>query len=501
MREIDELREKEIRYCYENPIYWLKTYGHIEDKDAAELIQPFNPWKEQIETFEAFLTHKHNIVLKARQLGFTWLALHYAAWMMLTKPGRTVIALSRTEEDAKELIRRLAVILRYMPELIFEKGNLPGGYEGAWFENNSLSVTIHFPNNPVSTMMGVPSSSDAGRSLTADLLIIDEWAAQQFAREIWTAAYPTINRPTGGQIIGISTNQRGTLFEELYENRDNTFYHIFIPWYADPRRDQAWYEETLRNIGEVAMAQEYPATEEEAMSTPGGAFFPEVCKDSFVADELKGEKVTYFVMDYGLDMLAAYWINVDCQKNAQIIREYCKSDLPISTAADTILNITAELVESGDIKKVQLYLAPPDLWSRSQETGKSRAIIFSENGLNLTKCSNDFAAGCAALKEYLKHDSGKKSKLTSYGNCAKEAYRCLTKIQHDEKKVNVYAKDPHDLTHSVDALRYFCVYWINPAVTFKTEKQIEWTDDMRHDYMVANAKMRELIVEQWGVPN
>jgi hypothetical protein len=57
------------------------------------------------------------------------------------------------------------------------------------------------------------------------------------------------------------------------------------------------------------------------------------------------------------------------------------------------------------------------------------------------------------------------------------------------------------VSHNCDALRYFCVYWINPAVTFKTEKQIEWTDDMRHDYMVANAKMRELIVEQWGVPN
>ena len=78
MREIDLLREKEIKYCHENPIYWLKTYGHIEDKDADELIQPFNPWKEQIETFEAFLTHKHNIVLKARQCktGNAWL------WMM-----------------------------------------------------------------------------------------------------------------------------------------------------------------------------------------------------------------------------------------------------------------------------------------------------------------------------------------------------------------------------------------------------------------------------------
>lgn len=501
MREVDELRAKEVRYCYENPIYWLKTYGHIEDKDADELIQPFHPWKEQIDTFQAFLTHKHNIVLKARQLGFTWLALHYAAWMMVTKPGRTVICLSRTEEDAKELIRRLAVICRYMPELLYEKGGIPAGYSGAWFENNSLTLTIHFDEQPSSTMVGVAASSDAGRSLTADLLIIDEWAAQQYARDIWAAAYPTINRPTGGQIIGISTNQRGSLFEELYESKDNTFFHIFIPWYADPRRNQKWYDETLRNVGEVVMAQEYPATEEEAMSTPGGAFFPEVTKNSFVADEMKGTKVTYFVMDYGLDMLAAYWINVDTLRNAQIIHEFCKSDLPISTAAETILNITQELVERKEIEKVQLYLAPPDLWSRSQETGKSRANIFAENGIYLTKCSNDLAAGCAALKEYLKHDEGKKGKLTSYGNCAKEAYRCLTKIQHDEKNPIVYAKQPHDLTHCVDALRYFCVYWINPAITVSTGKEVKWTEDMRHDYEVANEEIRKLIEEKWGVPN
>jgi hypothetical protein len=165
------------------------------------------------------------------------------------------------------------------------------------------------------------------------------------------------------------------------------------------------------------------------------------------------------------------------------------------------LKITEELVDSKEIDHVQLYLAPPDLWSRSQETGKSRAIIFSENGLNLTKCSNDLAAGCAALKEYLKHDAGKKSKLTAYGNCAKEAYRCLTKIQHDEKKPIVYAKDPHDLTHSVDALRYFCVYWINPAVPVKTGKRIKWTEDMKRDYENANKELRQLILEQWGEPN
>ena len=501
MRDIDNLREKEIQYCFEHPIYWLKAYGHIEDQDAPEVIVPFQPWEEQIETFNAFLTHRLSIVLKARQLGFTWLALHYAAWLMLTKPGRKIICISRTEADAKELIRRMTVILSSMPELIRERNKRPGGYQGAWFEFSSLTLTIHYYEKPDSVITGVAASQDAGRSLTADLLIIDEWAAQQFAEDIWGAAFPTINRPTGGQVIGISTNKRGTLFERLYEDKNNSFYHIFIPWYADPRRDQKWYDTTRGDIGDVLMAQEYPSSEEEAMSTPGGAFFPEVTRDSFVADEMKGEKVTYFVMDYGLDMLAAYWINVDVEKNAQIIHEHCEKNLTISVAAEKIKNITKAMIDRGEIKGVQLYLAPPDLWSRSQETGRSRAMIFAENGINLTKCLNDLAAGCAALKEYTKHDEGKKGRLTSYGNCAKEAFRCLTKIQRDEKKPIVYAKEPHDLTHSVDALRYFCVYWINPAVAVKTGKTVKWTADMWEDYERADEETRKLIIETWGAPS
>ena len=57
------------------------------------------------------------------------------------------------------------------------------------------------------------------------------------------------------------------------------------------------------------------------------------------------------------------------------------------------------------------------------------------------------------------------------------------------------------VSHNCDALRYFCVYWINPAVSVKTGKQIKWTEDMRHDYEVASKEMRKLIEEQWGVPN
>ena len=500
MSLMDEVRDGELQYCLDNPIYFVLNYGHIEDKDADELIQPFNLWEEQKKTFLAFCSHKWNIILKARQLGFTWLVLHYAAWMMITRPGRTIIGMSRSEDEAKELIRRLGVIFRYMPELIREKGNVPKQYGGPWFENTALSLTVHFKGKPDSVMQCFPAAQDAARSFTADLLIIDEWAAQQFAREIWTSAYPTINRPNGGQVIGLSTNKRGTLFEELFSN-ENSFYKIFIPWYADPKRDKKWYETTKANIGEAAMAQEYPATVEEAMSTPGGAFFPEVTKDSIMtAEPLKGRLITYFTMDYGLDMMAAYWINRDAFGNAQIIREHCEPNLTIGAAADTIRSITADLIESKRIESVAAYLAPPDLWNRSQETGKSRAILFQEAGVVLVKTNNDFAAGCAAMKEFLRHPEGGKSKLTILDNSAPELFRCMTKIQVDPKKPNVYAKDPHNLSHSNDSIRYFCVYWTSGAELDSEKKRRKWRADQYEDYENASEADKLQLIEMWGEP-
>ena len=498
MSKISDIRKAEIKYCSEDLTYFVLNYGHIEDRDSEEVIQPFKLWDEQITALKALEGHKHSIILKARQLGISWLVLHYACWILLCHTGRSVIGLSRSENEAMELIRRAAVILRNMPELVAEKNNLPQGWGDAWFENTALTLTVHFPDKSMSVFRCFASNENAARSFTADLLIFDEWAFQQFDRQIWASAYPVINRPLSGQVIGVSTIKRGSLFEELFTG-DNDFYKIFIPWYADPKRDEKWYEETKKVLGDQMQA-EYPATIEEALTVPGGAFFPEVTDDSILTDEpLKGNVYTYFVMDYGLDMLAAYWINRDSLGNAQIIYEHCESNLIIGAAADTIISITRGLISNGTIKDVVQYLAPPDLWNRSQETGKSRAILFQEAGVTLTKVNNDIAAGCSALKEYLAHGLGK-SKLTILRNCAPTLLKCLKKIQHDEKKPNIYANTPHDLTHSVDSVRYFSIYWTLSAEETKKDDQKAWRADQWEDYDNATEADRVLLIQKWGEP-
>lgn len=495
-----ELRENEIEYCRDHLVYFVEHYGHIEDRDSPEIVVPFRLWKEQKETLENILHHKWTIILKARQLGFSWLILHYAVWLMVCFCGRSIIGLSKSETEAKELIRRAVLILRNMRALVREKTDKTG-WDGAWFEWNALSVTIHFPGKSDSTFQCFASGENAARSFTADLIIFDEWAFQQFDRSIWKAALPVVNRPNSGQVVGVSTIARGSLFEELYTTPDNGFFKIFIPWYADPRRNQEWYDNTLRLSDKATMWAEYPETVEQALDVPGGRYFPEVSDDSIVSmDRLTQNTVCYVAMDYGLDMLAAYWIVRDVFGNSQIIHEEHKPNMIISAAADLVLRTTEELVQREEIKKVESYLAPPDLWNRSQETGKSRAILFFEAGLNLTKVNNDLKAGCLAIKENTNHGEGQKSKLTIYNRCAPNLLNSLKKIQRDEKKPDIYAKDPHDLTHSVDALRYYCIYWTHGGNSKSKKERKKWRPDQWEDYRNANAKDKQYLISIWGEP-
>lgn len=488
-----EIRQNEIEYCKGSVEYFIDEYGHIEDKDAEELIQPFQMWGEQRNALHSIMENRLNAILKARQLGFSWLVMHISAWLLLCFTGRTVIGLSRTEEEAKELVRRLGVIFTYMPELIAEVSSQPPGWNGPVFRSTALELTVTFPDGPVSVFKAFPSSPNAARSFTADLIIFDEWAFQQFAHEIWTAAFPVINRPYGGKVIGLSTIDRGSLFEEIFTNPDNGFNKIFIPWYADPRRDNEWYENTKRALGDL-ITQEYPASIEEALTVPGGAFFPEVNSLNTISkEEQTGRVVRYVSIDYGLDMFSAHWISINSAGEAQIYREYDKPGTTISEAAGILLSLSED-------EEISLFLAPPDLWNRSPETGKSRAQIWSESGVTLTKSSNDFAAGCASMKEWLKPRENQKSRLTILEGCAPNLYRCLQKIQKDKKKPNVYAKEPHDLTHDPDSIRYFCSWWtIAPEVVDKKRRTF-WTADRIEDFENASEEGKRYLIEKYGEP-
>ncbi len=161
----------------------------------------------------------------------------------------------------------------------------------------------------------------------------------------------------------------------------------------------------------------------------------------------------YLTIDYGLDMLAALWIATDDKGNAYVYRELYQSGLIISDAAKRIISLEQD-------ENIYRRLAPPDLWNRRQETGRSAIDIFEDLGLSFDKTSNDRVHGWLSLLEYLKavkNEQGMfETRLKIFENCS-NLIRTLPALRHDEKNPNDVANTPHELTHAPDALRGFAV--------------------------------------------
>ena len=200
-----------------------------------------------------------------------------------------------------------------------------------------------------------------------------------------------------------------------------------------------------------------------------GQFFTEFKREVHVIEPFKipNDWYIYFTMDYGLDKLAGYWIAVDYHNNAYVFREVYQSNLLVSEARDKIKEMTDE--------KVYIYLAPPDLWNRHKETGKSTADIFAEGGIYLYKTNNDRIQGWLQMKEWLKVFKDEQgcdtARLKIFSTC-KNLIRCLPQLQHDEKKVGDVATEPHEITHAPDAIRGFCVYWTQEPILVPQKQEL-----------------------------
>lgn len=174
----------------------------------------------------------------------------------------------------------------------------------------------------------------------------------------------------------------------------------------------------------------------------------------------------YFTMDYGLDMFAGYFIAVDTHGRAYVYKEIYKPNLIISASAKEIL--------AAEEKDISLYYAPPDLYNRRQDTGKSVAEIFAEYGILLAKSENSRVQGWYNLKEWLtpfKDESGKvTASLVIFENCT-NLIRTLPALTFDKTNPNDVAVHPHEITHAPDAIRYFVSGRPSPALPQAAEEE------------------------------
>lgn len=195
----------------------------------------------------------------------------------------------------------------------------------------------------------------------------------------------------------------------------------------------------------------------------------------------------YRSFDYGLDMFSCGWWAVDKDGRCWLFRYFEQNNLIAKDAAQAALDNTMP------DEDVIITYAPPDMWNRSKDNGKTVAELFAQYRLPIVRSDNNRQQGHLIVRNMLhniplndpyvismfpKDKAPKKMPGLMIFDTCKPVIEDIRDIQADEKNPNDCAKQPHDVTHSVDMVRYFCVSRVTPAED-KVEVD-EYEDEFDH---------------------
>lgn len=194
-----------------------------------------------------------------------------------------------------------------------------------------------------------------------------------------------------------------------------------------------------------------------------GQYFPEFQRETHVCAPftIPAHWRRFRVFDYGFDMFACYFVAMDEDGRAWFYREIYEGrdkcdehgnpgkGLTIDAAARAMLDAT----QAGEY--IESTVAPPDMWNRRQETGRSAAEIFAGYGVPLLRASNNRVQGWLDVKDWLRlPGDGGRPRIMVMETCP-ALIRTLPLALHDDKNPDDVAREPHEATHAPDALRYF----------------------------------------------
>jgi hypothetical protein len=260
MATTEEERRRNIEWlkCTHCIDYWIEMYVMIFNATDKDWVR-FSLWPAQSDTLEKISQEKQSIVLKARQLGLSWLVLCYALHAMIFRPAATILIFSRRDEEAVELLRRVKGVYERLP---------------SWMQPYVLADAEHnWELSNGSSAKSFPTTG--GRSYTGSLVIVDEADFMPDLDALLNAVKPTID--AGGQMAMISTVDKSrpeSPFKRIYraaKRGDTEWRAIFLSWSARPGRTENWYKsqraDVLARTGALDdLHQEYPSTDSEALA-------------------------------------------------------------------------------------------------------------------------------------------------------------------------------------------------------------------------------------------
>lgn len=181
--------ELEILAKVPNDVFLFSLFCYVIHPVRGKVRFELYPYQKSV--LYQFVKERFNILLKFRQAGITELISMYCLWLAMYHPNKKINIISIKDTTAKKVLKKIKFMYKNLPWYL--QTPIINGRVG---EFGSASM-IEFDNG--SFIESIPTSSEAGRSESLSLLVIDEAAIVRWAAQIWAAAFPTLS--TGGSAI------------------------------------------------------------------------------------------------------------------------------------------------------------------------------------------------------------------------------------------------------------------------------------------------------------
>jgi hypothetical protein len=248
-----------MQRCRDDVRYFTERYCRLYNATAQAWL-PFTLWPAQRATLGCMESERLLVILKARQLGLSWLCLAYALWLITLHGPATVLIFSMRAVEAEDLLARLRGMHNRLPRWL-QGGRVTHAGAARW-ELSQGSCALAF-------------STRGGRSYTGTLAIVDEADYVPDLGRFLSGVKPTIDG--GGRLFLVSTSDKRrpvSTFKRLFRAAlagTGDYQPLFLDWRARPERDEAWRARTQAEMfaqrgSDDDFYAEYPATPEEALA-------------------------------------------------------------------------------------------------------------------------------------------------------------------------------------------------------------------------------------------
>ena len=271
--------EARWRRASDDPRWFFEEAVEVPAPGSRRGRLPFELFDYQADTLETFVCNRFTIVLKARQLGLTTLAMAYALHQLMHRPGSNILLVSKDQRTANKALGLLDFMWRFLPEWYRDRAptlEVDSATEHVW----------RFADGMTSRIVSLPATKTAGAGETATLVLWDEAALAEYQEDALRTLMPTTD--AGGSMIVFSTargahNTFATTYRDA-ERGESEFVPVFHPWWVsrliNPEAatggiDRRQYEAKKRQFAEEPWLfyAEYPSSAEEAFRQSGRTRF------------------------------------------------------------------------------------------------------------------------------------------------------------------------------------------------------------------------------------